>query len=672
MKPVTKRLSWIAFFALVAAGTAQAAFPDAATAEKILLGRIGEGYGEPEGVTTGAFVEGETPDQALAAARVAYGYYAEVYLALFVRDGDTWRVADYDGPVNYMPDFGGDEGTVAKVQPGPRTYYAFSCTEASYGSGMGTEYDYFILYRVDGEKLLKAFEGETGSREDYYSRWYGGDDSSAWEYGAYVERTTEFAFDDVDGDGSLELWAYTRERPGDEGPYTYVEAALYARDDAGDFAAADVERFREFLERDDSPAAKLVLAGAALLEAGDVAAAVEYLGQAAALDPSLEPAVIRRREFLSRFADDPPEAVRLFYRGGSDVHRDLIDRYPEAAAAAEAVIEIGTFDELTAFLKNNRNHPRWPEAYAYAVREALCDVNYGDSDGLNKKELNRFKKDIKRYLKLTADAEKRAQALTHLADCFYHVGEFKAAAGLYKDSLAEFPGGVFEGYDYLRLGDCAVAAGDHAAAIGYYVNCAALDDWWSDGAADAVIGYAAIREGNKRRHFLDYLDERGDYGFLTLETGGLDGDGSADIAVLVQKDGEPDELYYFLRTGEEFVGEFLTQGQPSLWLLEVSDVFDAGPALLSCRETLDAESGRVAHQLLYRYDGSSMREVGRVKIEETRAAEPAYEYEATLSLEATPRLIMTVGGTIKAAESETTFADEYVWDDDSFAFVPVK
>jgi hypothetical protein len=222
------------------------------------------------------------------------------------------------------------------------------------------------------------------------------------------------------------------------------------------------------------------------------------------------------------------------------------------------------------------------------------------------------------------------------------------------------------------LGDCAVAAGDHDAAIGYYVNCAALDDWWSDGAADAVIGYAAIREGNKRRHFLDYLDERGDYGFLTLETGGLDGDGIADIAVLVQKDGEPDELYYFLRTGEEFVGEFLTQGQPSLWLLEVSDVFDAGPALLSCRETLDAESGRVAHQLLYRYDGSSMREVGRVKTEETRAAEPAYEYEATLSLEATPRLIMTVGGTIKAAESETTFADEYVWDDDSFAFVPVK
>ena len=300
-----KKLGWVTFVALVAAGSTQAAFPDAATAEKLLLAKIGEGYGEPEGVTTGAFVEGETPDQGLAAARVAYGYYTEVYLALFVRDGDAWRVADFDGPVNYVPDFGGDEGTVAKVQPGPRTYYAFTCTEASYGSGMGTEYDYFILYRVDGEKLLKAFEGETGSREDYYSRWYGGDDSSAWEYGAYVERTTEFTFDDVDGDGALELWAFTRERPAEEGAYTYAEAAIYAADDAGDFAGADVDKFREFLERDNSPAAKLVLASAALLEEGNVAAALEYLTQAAALDPSLEAAAERRREFLRRLKSDP-------------------------------------------------------------------------------------------------------------------------------------------------------------------------------------------------------------------------------------------------------------------------------------------------------------------------------------------------------------------------------
>lgn len=673
MESIAKRLSWITLFALVAAAAAHAAFPDAAKAVELYLGEMGEGYSEPEAVTIGGFVEGETPEQALAPIRVGSSYYMEVDLVLFVREGNGWRVADYEGPFGYMPDVGGDEGTVAKVQIGPRTYYAFTCTEASYGSGMGTEYDYYILYRIDGEDLVKAFKGETGSREDYYSRWYGGyEDSAAWEYGAYVERTTEFTFEDVDGDGAFELRAFTRERPADEGPYTYAEAALYASDDAGDFVPADVERFRDFLEKEDAAAAKLVLAGAALLEAGDVAATVEYLEQAEALEPALEPAVERRREFLARLADDPPEAVRLFYGESSDLHRDLIDRFPESAAAAEAVIGIGTFDELTAFLKNERDHPRWPEAYVYAVREALYDVNYGENGGLSKKELDRLKKDMKRYLKRTADAEKRAQTLTHLADCFYHAGEFKTAAELYADSVAEAPDGVFAGYNNLRLGDCAVAAGDHAAAIAYYVDCAALDDWWSDDATDAVISYAAIREGDKRRHFLDYLDERGSYQFLTLEAGDLDADGNTDIAVLVQKSEEPDELYYFLRAGEEFAGEFLTEGRPSLWMIEVQDVFGAGAPLLCCRETLDAQDGRVAHEVLYRYDGSSMREVGRFKTEETRAAEPAYRYEAALSFADAPRLIVTVGGTIATAEDETIFADEYAWDDEEFAFVPVK
>ncbi len=669
-----KFVSTAAFVLIVLAATAsaQAVFPDAATVERIFLAQIGETYSEPEGVTTSAFVEGETPDQALAAVRVSYGYYTEVYLALFVREGGRWRVADYDGPISYMPEFGGDEGTVAEAQFGPSTYYIFTCTEASYGSGMGTEYDYYKLYRVEGEKLANTFEGETGSREDYYSRWYGGDDSSAWEYGGYVERTTEFTFDDVDGDGAHELWAFTRERPAKDGPYTYAEAALYAPDDAGNFAAADVEKFREFLARADSAAAKLVLAGAALYDDGDVAATLEYLTQAAALDPSLEPAVERRREFLGRLAGDPAEAVRLFYGGGSDEHRALIDRYPESAAAAEATVRMGTSDELTAFLKKNRDHPRWPEAYVYAVREALYDIDYEEGGGPSKKELGRLKKDLKRYRKLAAGAEERAQTLTHLADCFYHLGDFKSAARLYEASLTEFAQGVFEGYNYLRLGDCAVAAGNHEKAIDYYVKCAALVDWWSGDADDALIGYAAVREGGKRRHFLDYLDERGGYDYLTLEAGDVDGDGSADVLALVQRDGEPDELYYFLRTGDEFVGEFFTRGQPSLWLAEVREVFDAGPALLSCRETLEAESGREAYEVLYRYDGSTVREVGRVKTEETRQGEPAYEYAATLAFADAPQPAFVVEGTVKTVEGETTFTEEYVWDERGFAFVRRK
>jgi len=116
------KLFYVILLVTPVAGVAYAGFPDAATAERLFLKEIGERYGEAEGVTTSPFVEGETPDQALAAARVAYGYYAEVYLALFVREGRRWRVADFDGPFNYMPEIGGDEGTVAKAKPGPRTY----------------------------------------------------------------------------------------------------------------------------------------------------------------------------------------------------------------------------------------------------------------------------------------------------------------------------------------------------------------------------------------------------------------------------------------------------------------------------------------------------------------------------------------------------------------------
>ncbi len=661
------------FLLVTAAGaTAYAGFPDAATAERLFLEEIGAPYGEPEGVTTSPFVKGETPAQALAAARVAYGYYEEVYVALFVREGGRWRVADFDGPFNFMPEIGGDEGTVAKTKPGPRTYYVFTCTEASYGSGMGTEYDYFLLYRVADEKLVKAFEGETASREDYYARWYGGDDSSAWEYGAYVEGTTDFTFDDVDGDGTSELWAITREAAAKDAPATYVTAELYAVGDGGTFASVDANLYYDVLAATESLAAKLLLARAALAEAGDVAAARAFLEEAAALEPSAAPGIEKRLELLDRLGNDPPEAVRLYYRDGSDVHRALIERYPASAAAAEATILVGTFDELSAFLKKRRSHPRWREAYAFAVREALYKINYEEDIVLNKKDLKQLKRYLSRYAELTADADERSQTLTHLADCYYHLGDVKAARRLYRDSLAAAPHGVFENYNYLRLGDCAAASGDHALAIEHYVNCANLDDWWSGEAADALAGYAAVREGTKWRHFLDYLDERGAYDYLTLEAGDLDGNGTADLIALVPWDEEPSELYYFIRSGDEFRGEMLRAGRPSLWFPKIEHIFDAPPQVLSCRETVEDEEGRVAYEVLYRYDGSKMREVARVKAEETSAARPDYGYEATLSFVDAARPAFVVDGTVRSAEGETTFTEEYVWDEDKFAFVRLE
>ena len=665
-----KKLTFTVLFA--AAACAYAGFPDAEVAGELFLAQLDARYGEAEGATTSAFVEGETPERALAAVRVDFGYYREVYATLFARGAGGWRVADFDGPVNFMPEMGGDAGTLDKSRLGDRTYYAFTCTEASYGSGMGTEYDYYILYRVDGEELVKVFEGETGVREDYYSRWYGGEDSSAWAYGGSWEAVTAFSFDDVDGDGTFELWALTRASPAQGAPAKHIDARLYALDGDGKFVPADVNAYYDILAVTDSVPAKLLLARAALTERGDAAAARAFLEEAAALEAASSPAIDAELELLARFAKDPPEAVMLYYRDDGDDLRTLAEEYADTAAGAEAVVTLGDLDGLATFLKKRRRHARWPQAYAYAAREALYSIVYEEENPADEKDLSFLKKNLGRYLDRTADAEEKARTVTHLADCFYHAGDFGEAARLYGKSLAVEPHSAFEDYNYLRLGDCAAAAGDHAAAIEYYADCVTLSGWWGFNAIDMLLGYAGVREGGSWRYFPDYLDERGDYKYLTLEVGDLDGADGADFVALVQWEEEPHELYYFFRTDDEFRGEPAMRGQPSLWLPKIVDVFESGPQLLACNETVEGEDGRVTYRVLSRCDGSRMREVARLKIEETRASEPGYAYAAAVGFADSLPLTVTVTGTLTSAAGEKAVDERYRWNEEAFAFVAIE
>jgi hypothetical protein len=658
-----------------AAACAFGAFPEAGAAAELFLNRLDERYAEPEGATVSDFVEGETPEQALAVVRVDFGYYAEIYPALFARGAGGWRLADFDDPVNFMPETGGDAGTLIRIRPGALTYYVFTCTEASYGSGMATEYDYYLLYRVDGGELVKAFEGEARVREEYYSRWYGGDDSSSWEYGAYAERETGFVFEDVDGNGTAELWAMTRERAGKDGRWTGLTGELYAAGDDGNFAPADVDSFPDILAATASVHARLVLARAALTEAGDAAAARAFLEEAAALEHEAAEAIEEELKFLERLADDPAEAIRLYYRGGGDGYRALIEQYPETAVGAEAVLAAGDLDALATFLKRRRSHRRWPEAYAYAVRGALASCaegGYEEAGRMDAKYLSFLKRNLGRYLELAAEAEEKARTLTHLADCFYHAGDFDQAARLYAKSLAVKPDSVFEDYNYLRLGDCAAAEGDHGSALQYYAACAALTGWWSYDGAETSLGYAAVREDGAWLHFLDYLDERGGQKYLAVEPGDLDGAAGDDFAVLVQREEEPHELYYFFRRGDELRGELALRGRPSLWLAKVEAPFDVGPQLLACNETVEDGESRVTHRILYRYDGSRMREVARLKIEETRPSEPDYAYAATVNYADSTPPAVAVNGKVESAAGERAVEEIYRWDDETFAFVRIE
>ena len=656
----------------VAATCVRAATPDPEAAGELFLEKLGDGYEDAAGVTTSAFVEGKTPDRALAAVRVDVGYYVEVYPTLFARDASGWRVADSDDPIMFMPEMGGDEGTFVKNRVGEATYYAFTCTEASYGSGMGTEYDYYILYRVDGDELVKSFEGETGVREEYYSRWYGGEDSSAWAYGGSWEGVTAFTFADVDGDGASELWAVTRESPAIDAPATRIDARLYALDGDGKFVPADVSAYGDALAASDSFAAKLLLARAALTERGDAAAARALLEEAAAHEAAISPIIDAELELLARFAQDPPEAVMLYYRDDGDDLRTLAEEYGDTAAGAEAVVALGDLDGLATFLKKRRNHERWPEAYAYAVREALYTYTYEEENRADKKRLSTLKKNLKRYFELTPDAEEKARTSTHLADCFYYAGDFKGASRLYEKSLAVGPHSAFEDYNYLRLGDCAVALGREDDAIGYYAECVALDGWWGYDGAEMLLAFAAVREGSSWRYFPDYLDVRGGYKYMALEAGDLDGEDGADFAALVQWQDRPHELYYFLRKGDEFRGEPLMRGRPSLWHADVADLFESGPQLLACNETAEDEGGRVTYRVLNRYDGSAMREVARIKIEEMRTSEPEYAYAAEVAFVDSLPPSVAATGTSTSADGETAVEELFRWSDESFSFVKIE
>jgi len=650
-----------------AAGAAPASFPAAEEAEKLLLAS-GEIHGDAGGITWSPFVAAEA-GRALAAARVSFGYYDEVYVTAYARTEGPWTLAALEGPFLYDPEFEGDPGTIVERDVAGRKYYLFTCTEVSYGSGMGSEYDYWILYRLADDGLVHAFDGETRVHEEFFSRWYGGDDSSAWAYGGAYDLTRDYRFADVDGDGRPELWAVAREHSGEEGAPSSYEAQLFAADDNGDYAEAEVGRYADLLAASDDLAARLVLARAALLDAGDASAARAHLAAAAGADAEAAPGLTSRLALLDRLAGDPPEALRLFYAGDSSSFRTLIEHYPKSAAAAEAVVALGTRQERLDFLKRRGDHPRWPEAYAGAVREMLYDFNYPEEAPPAKAEVKFLRKRLGRYLSATADADERAGTLTHLADCYYHLGEEKEAQALYAQSLAEAPEGLFADYNHLRLGDCAAAANRHGEAIARYVACFEYGGWWGAAAEEALLSYAAVREGDTWRHFLDYLDERAPRNYLSLTAGDLTGDGQADVATLVQWREEPDELYFFVREGDEFRGELVARGRPALWGVAVREGPPAGGNLLSYHETEETGAGRRGYDVFYGFDGAALREVARVRTEESRADDPAYEYRVAVTLRPAPTPALVAEGTETTAEGETTIRETYEWSQEKFAFV---
>jgi hypothetical protein len=84
---------------------------------------------------------------------------------------------------------------------------------------------------------------------------------------------------------------------------------------------------------------------------------------------------------------------------------------------------------------------------------------------------------------------------------------------------------------------------------------------------------------------------------------------------------------------------------------------------------VETEEERRGYDIFYRYDGTALREVARVRTEETRIADPAYAYRAAVTLRLEPAPALVVEGTEITAEGETIIDETYEWSQEEFAFV---
>lgn len=648
---------------------AAGAFPPADIVEKLVRAAEPLKDNEITAVTTSAFVEGETPAQALAAVRIKTEYFEDIYPALFVRQDGAWKLAALGEPVIFVEAMGGDEGTFIKTAAGDKDYYIFSASEKSYGTGMGTETDYFVVFDPAGGELKEVFEGVTRDYTEVFSRWYGGEDSTAWQGGGADLTETTYTFADMDGDGVWELWACARESI-DDGEPARLSAVLYAPGQDGVFAEAEEDNYRAAVENRPSAIGYLWLGGRALEREGDVKNALAYYRKAAAADAGVGGDLTGTMATAERWAADPPDAIRLFF---ADKGRDVIDKYFEAEIAADAVFVEGDLPDYLKFLEKKPAHPRWAEAYHTAAALMLFDTA-SPAEGqppADQKELDTLRKKLDRYLKLETEDRNKAEALTWLADAYFTLGQYKQARPLYKEALAWKAESPFEDYDFMKLGDCEAALGNNTAALEAYIAAVAIGGWWSYQAENNLLSFAAVELGGLRRNFAEYLEATLPDGESYVTTGDLDGNPGDDLAVVVQTGDRRDYLFYFLRRGDEFMGAMLIgsreAGGPGALLLP--EVRTAGSfRLLIVEEVVEDDAGRTVYKRLYRYDGHNLREVARIEVGASRSADPSYEYRAELRFAGGEFPVLSVPGSIKKDGVETAATEEYKWNPEAFAF----
>jgi hypothetical protein len=526
-------------------------------------------------------------------------YASNVILVLLSGSGGDFEPIAYDASFdNYLPSE--NVFNFLEVVDEERGLFALGYLEGSVGSGMMTEYDNYIMFRVIEGEFERLFTEFDHIYEDFFSRWYGGIDASAWSEGGVYEEMSQFELLNLDGDLPQVLQiSYWREDEDD--PYLYGTARLHH------YAPGEVERYGDGkyvevmgdkyigqLQGMDDFRVKLLLGDWALWYRSDVNRAIALYDEAAALsdDSRVKDGVTHLKTELSEYVNDPPEAIALFYAGD---YRGVIEEYPDSAVAGGAFFRAGGFDNYRYVVENMKDHPDWPYAVQLMCYEAV------EPGGTKPRDV---KRSVDAVLALVDFPEEdKAQTCAYFGDWCMRVDEDTLAREYYVKGFEVDSTGPFSDYCATQASLLYEGDGNSEEALDWAIKSVGWDTYgWFSGDAGRLISEIEVNETALPALLGD--DE------LSFSSGDMDGDGTPELLIETRyKEGKPARSIIIGRAGDSY--ELLFQlPEGKYYLIYMEAALDGRPCVFTT-SVEDKGTYTDFYDLIFGYFDGEYQQLGR-------------------------------------------------------------
>jgi hypothetical protein len=559
----------------------------------------------------------------LVAVTATEDWYTDLLLLYVVRDGRRYELSDVKS--GFVSTALSDANIEISALDGfERPMYTVRFSEESYGSGFGGEYDFYDVFYVDGGKIKSALRDATRVLDVGYSRWYGGDDSTAWQDGYYHEEKNRITWDDLDGDGWPEALVLRKSRDDPEGEYVFSGAHLYSVKGTAEpwgqnFAYDETLLYKEVtdgsfdaaLEDRGDDVAYAILYEERLWYDGDVPAALEMLARVRSLagDPEVTAGCDSISETISNYAGDPPEAVKLFYAQEYDTVRE---EYPDTGVWIETRFLSYDADDCLWCVENFPDDARWGARVQAYVYDGL--LGYEGTD------IATAEKYVKELLKIDYEAEEKAQTCAYLADWYVQGGDFEKARGYYEAGYNVDPVGPFGDYAASKMVEYYDPVADSAKRVEWMLKTVRYDNygWWR-GDVEYELGNIVRVTDDGTAIPITGLIMEGENPTVWFNAGDFDGDGGFELeATAIFRDAERRRLFVFEREKDVFKKVYADE-QDSVDVVTVEEVFAGRPAIIYGTDTLEGDINVRSRRILSYVDGE-YRIIGDIPTAETDAA----------------------------------------------------